>query len=124
MTLPPITRVEPLFGLEASADTLPQDAIERFASALQRTSLRADSVNEGFRVAASSRHASGGLDAQALIAADDTWVNILAISEKLHDGEVSPTEASALKGLLRQSWDAFQSQIDTLAASLPERGED
>lgn len=123
MTLPPITRVEPLFGLEGSADALPQDAVERFASALQRTSLRAHTVTEASRIAASSGRECGGLDAQALIAADDTWVNILAISEKLQDGEVSPAETSALKNLLVQSWDAFQSQIDALAASLPKRSQ-
>lgn len=63
------------------------------------------------------------LNLETVMAADDAWVNIIAISEKLQDGDLSATEAHALEPLLVRSRDALRECLEALAAALSKRGE-
>lgn len=46
----------------------------------------------------------------ALNAADDAWVNVVALTEELHRTDLSPGQRANLLGELAQNWQTFQQE--------------
>jgi hypothetical protein len=95
------------------------DSAVKFEEALAQTPVA------GARVSGTEMHSSAvlpgggfGVTPQALSAADDAWVEFLAVSEQLQNPQLLAEEKSQLLKGLAESWRSFQSQSEPIVRQL------
>jgi hypothetical protein len=91
----------------------------KFEEALAQAPVGGVTLSEAERLSlATPQSTSFPLPPQALIAADDAWVEFLATSERLQNPQLPPEEKSQLLKGLTESWRSFQSQSGTITSQL------
>jgi hypothetical protein len=76
-------------------------------------------VSEAERLSAAAPTGTGfAVPPHILRAADDAWVEFLAVSEQLQNPQLPPEEKSQLLKGLAESWRSFQSQSEPIVRQL------
>jgi hypothetical protein len=91
----------------------------KFEQALAQTPGGAAALSEAERLSASGASSSAfPVPAGTLIAADDAWVEFLAVSEQLQNPQLLPEEKDQLLKGLTESWRSFMSQSEPIVRQL------
>lgn len=87
---------------------------EKLNAALDRATQNLDVLPAAPGLSGTTSDPSGApsfvLGQGALNAADDAWVNVVALTEELHKTDLSPEKRASLLNDLAQNWQIFQEQ--------------
>jgi hypothetical protein len=93
----------------------------KFEQALAQTPVGGAALSETERLSGSAPSSSAfPVPAGTLIAADDAWVEFLAVSEQLQNPQLLPEEKDQLLKGLTERWRSFMSQSEPIVRQLEE----